>query len=392
MAQASTTRRSQTDFEQLRFLGSGAFGEVHMCRNRIDGQLYALKVVKIRVDDARRDKVLREARLLSSLTHSRIVRYFQCWIEAVEEDVIEDGQQSRTNPSADVLPTIVDGCIADVETPPASAPIHGTPPTGALTTATAAAAPALTPRLACNICSKNYLDWFVAFSAWSALDASLQPLNLCQECYKLALINLGFDLSRISISHKGADNAANGGVLDSNADKAGFTPSVGGPSALPSPPPRKTVVASYLYIQTEFCERTLLEECVEIIKRYTVDGKDVTSPGNLVSDGAAAGGHAEGVGTAALTLNSQGNVTTELSVSTAALVITPHAMARIWQLFWEIVEGLAYLHGSNVVHRFVSRHRCPPKYQLTWAVSTALRHSDKAGNRHVCFDQSLYSH
>jgi serine/threonine protein kinase len=72
MAQASTTRRSQTDFEQLRFLGSGAFGEVHMCRNRIDGQLYALKVVKIRVDDARRDKVLREARLLSSLTpHGR---------------------------------------------------------------------------------------------------------------------------------------------------------------------------------------------------------------------------------------------------------------------------------------------------------------------------------
>lgn len=308
-----------------------------MCRNRIDGQLYALK--KIRVDDSRREKVLREARLLSSLTHQRIVRYYQCWIETVEEDASDDSHRSSsTNPSSDAqTPTILDAPDRQIaDTPPLQAApplIHGTPPT----------ATPVVPRLVCNICSKSYLDWSVAFSAWSALDASLQPLNLCTDCYKLALINLGFDLSRISITYKeieggtGTDGAGAG-----EKGTAGATPGGAGDGTTPvgtvppalapaPPPPKRTVVASYLYIQTEFCERTLLEECVEIVKRYAPEGpRDVTSPGN--SSNSSSG-------------------SSSASAAGQALVIAPLAMARIWQLFWEIVEGLAYLHGANVVHR-----------------------------------------
>lgn len=74
--------RYRTDFEEMQFLGRGAFGEVIKVRNRIDNRFYAIK--RIRLDPLNVEynkKILREVTMLSRLHHERIVRYYQAWIE-----------------------------------------------------------------------------------------------------------------------------------------------------------------------------------------------------------------------------------------------------------------------------------------------------------------------
>lgn len=77
-----TIGRYQTDFEEIQFLGKGAFGEVIKVCNRIDGRFYAIKRIRLDPNDAENNKkILREVTLLSRLHHERIVRYYQAWIE-----------------------------------------------------------------------------------------------------------------------------------------------------------------------------------------------------------------------------------------------------------------------------------------------------------------------
>lgn len=78
--------RYHMDFEELEMLGEGGFGAVWKCRNRLDGQLYAIK--KIRLDPSNEfinKKLLREVKTLSGLHHQSVVRYFQAWIEGDKE-------------------------------------------------------------------------------------------------------------------------------------------------------------------------------------------------------------------------------------------------------------------------------------------------------------------
>ncbi|EKX39856.1 hypothetical protein GUITHDRAFT_76103, partial [Guillardia theta CCMP2712] len=85
--------RYRQEFEEVKQLGKGGFGEVWMCRNRLDGQCYAIK--KIQLDSSNETlnrKMLREVKTLSGLHHQSIVRYYQAWIESrqgecgIEED------------------------------------------------------------------------------------------------------------------------------------------------------------------------------------------------------------------------------------------------------------------------------------------------------------------
>eukprot|EP00013_Stygamoeba_regulata_P002187 CAMPEP_0177639296 /NCGR_PEP_ID=MMETSP0447-20121125/5945_1 /TAXON_ID=0 /ORGANISM="Stygamoeba regulata, Strain BSH-02190019" /LENGTH=648 /DNA_ID=CAMNT_0019141313 /DNA_START=43 /DNA_END=1986 /DNA_ORIENTATION=+ len=79
--------RFNTDFEDHTDLGKGAFGSVARARNKIDRQNYAIKKVKLnRGADNLQQKILREVSALSKLAHHNIVRYFQAWIEEIEEE------------------------------------------------------------------------------------------------------------------------------------------------------------------------------------------------------------------------------------------------------------------------------------------------------------------
>ncbi|KAH9256494.1 hypothetical protein BASA81_005409 [Batrachochytrium salamandrivorans] len=87
--QASTTSqgsRFASEFETLGLLGSGSFGKVYRVKNKLDGCLYAVKMVKQKVQGKTgRERVLKEVYALSALVNNsdnlHVVRYFSSWID-----------------------------------------------------------------------------------------------------------------------------------------------------------------------------------------------------------------------------------------------------------------------------------------------------------------------
>ncbi|XP_041892771.1 eukaryotic translation initiation factor 2-alpha kinase 1 isoform X1 [Corvus kubaryi] len=79
------TSRYLIEFEEVARLGKGGYGKVYKVRNKLDGQFYAIKKIKIK-KATRRDcmKVLREVKVLAGLQHPNIVGYHTAWMEQVQ--------------------------------------------------------------------------------------------------------------------------------------------------------------------------------------------------------------------------------------------------------------------------------------------------------------------
>ncbi|NWR32906.1 E2AK1 kinase, partial [Tachuris rubrigastra] len=79
------TSRYMNEFEEVARLGKGGYGKVFKVRNKLDGQFYAIKKIKIK-KATRRDcmKVLREVKVLAGLQHPSIVGYHTAWMEQVQ--------------------------------------------------------------------------------------------------------------------------------------------------------------------------------------------------------------------------------------------------------------------------------------------------------------------
>ncbi|XP_042884858.1 eukaryotic translation initiation factor 2-alpha kinase 1-like isoform X2 [Penaeus japonicus] len=74
--------RYSREFEELSVLGKGGFGLVTKVRHRLDGRLYAVKIISIRKNDLKTlDPLLREVQSLAQLDHANIVRYHSTWIQ-----------------------------------------------------------------------------------------------------------------------------------------------------------------------------------------------------------------------------------------------------------------------------------------------------------------------
>lgn len=74
------------EFELLKWLGKGGFGDVIMVRNKLDGNVYAIKRIPLNPrSKLLNKKILREAKLFSRLNHENVVRYFNSWIEAIHK-------------------------------------------------------------------------------------------------------------------------------------------------------------------------------------------------------------------------------------------------------------------------------------------------------------------
>eukprot|EP01119_Soliformovum_irregulare_P020911 TRINITY_DN6843_c0_g2_i2.p1 TRINITY_DN6843_c0_g2~~TRINITY_DN6843_c0_g2_i2.p1 ORF type:complete len:1469 (-),score=373.99 TRINITY_DN6843_c0_g2_i2:69-4475(-) len=82
--------RFRSDFEELEQLGSGGFGVVLKVKNRLDGRYYALKRVKLNAKQQSLSKMIREVTTLSRLNHQYVVRYYQAWLEGID-DTQSDG-------------------------------------------------------------------------------------------------------------------------------------------------------------------------------------------------------------------------------------------------------------------------------------------------------------
>jgi translation initiation factor 2-alpha kinase 4 len=165
--------RHRTDFVTLSELGHGAFGTTYKVKNRVDGREYAMKTVRLGegVCSAERNRVLREAEVLSRLSSKHVVRYYSAWIE-----------------KGDAEATAFD----DVENE-----LYSASEFSSIDQASASSAQATV----CSLCRSAYKDWEGSFEQWGLLDAVLQPLSLCQECY-LSSLPLTVDRSGVTVREK----------------------------------------------------------------------------------------------------------------------------------------------------------------------------------------------
>ncbi|OUM65729.1 hypothetical protein PIROE2DRAFT_29232, partial [Piromyces sp. E2] len=81
--------RYQNEYDEIETLGKGGFGQVYKARNRLDGQLYAIKKIKLQskpkefTEDLR---IVREVKTFARISnHPNIVRYHASWIEVEEK-------------------------------------------------------------------------------------------------------------------------------------------------------------------------------------------------------------------------------------------------------------------------------------------------------------------
>ncbi|XP_035732758.1 eIF-2-alpha kinase GCN2-like [Vespa mandarinia] len=79
--------RIQNEFEILKWLGKGAFGDVLKVRNKLDGGVYAIKRIELNPKNRQLNrKITREVKLLSRMNHENVVRYYNSWIESATLD------------------------------------------------------------------------------------------------------------------------------------------------------------------------------------------------------------------------------------------------------------------------------------------------------------------
>lgn len=89
--------RIQNEFEVLKWLGKGAFGDVLKVKNKLDGGIYAIKRIELNPKKKQLNKkITREVKLLSRMNHENVVRYYNSWIESATLD--DPTRHSRFTP------------------------------------------------------------------------------------------------------------------------------------------------------------------------------------------------------------------------------------------------------------------------------------------------------
>eukprot|EP00347_Sterkiella_histriomuscorum_P020704 403336798 len=79
--------RYKQDFEELGKIGEGGAGRVYKARHKFDRNIYAIKKVKLyKHDEEENDRIKREVTVISKLHNQHIVRYFQAWLEHIEDE------------------------------------------------------------------------------------------------------------------------------------------------------------------------------------------------------------------------------------------------------------------------------------------------------------------
>jgi len=169
--------RHITEFDYLETIGEGGYGVVYKVRNRLDSRIYALKRVRISknhkkmrfheaLSNASSCKVVQEAQVLSSLQHDNVVRYYGAWTETSGTPLQHDCDRSESQ-----LSHLSSWSFGETTTSNTSSTMNISEDL----------------HYVCHLCQSNYQDWEVSFEHWGLLDAVLQPLDLCIDCYLKSL-------------------------------------------------------------------------------------------------------------------------------------------------------------------------------------------------------------
>ncbi|KAI4482571.1 hypothetical protein M0804_008424 [Polistes exclamans] len=79
--------RIRNEFEILKWLGKGAYGDVLKVKNKLDRGVYAIKRIELNPKKRQLNrKITREVKLLSRVNHENVVRYYNSWIESATID------------------------------------------------------------------------------------------------------------------------------------------------------------------------------------------------------------------------------------------------------------------------------------------------------------------
>ncbi|KAL0969170.1 hypothetical protein UPYG_G00223410 [Umbra pygmaea] len=90
------------EFEELQLLGKGAFGSVIKVQNKLDGCNYAVKRIQVNPASKQFRRIKGEVTLLSRLNHENIVRYYNAWIERHETPSIGVLSSDSSEPQSTV--------------------------------------------------------------------------------------------------------------------------------------------------------------------------------------------------------------------------------------------------------------------------------------------------
>uniref|UniRef100_A0A672K135 non-specific serine/threonine protein kinase n=1 Tax=Sinocyclocheilus grahami TaxID=75366 RepID=A0A672K135_SINGR len=232
--------RYYNEFSELQLLGKGAFGAVIKVQNKLDGCYYAVKRIQVNPASKQFRRIKGEVTLLSRLNHENIVRYYNAWIERHETPatgaVSSDSSETVSSPERPQRPAAPErnelGLMDNIE--------DDAPP----------------PALASSV------EWSTSLERSSSAKCSAADSSDDEE---------DEDEEEDTLSEKAAD------PLESSDSE------------------KPLLIAHYLYIQMEYCEKSTL--------RDTIDQ-------GLYQD-----------------------------------------VSRLWRLFREILDGLSYIHEQGMIHR-----------------------------------------
>jgi|ERR1711934_180928 len=113
MGELRQTMSSTRDFEKKKLLGKGSSGTVYHVKRISDKKSYALKEVSLSSLPAReRDDAVNEVRLLASVSHPNIIKYYEAFVEGgkmfIVTELVRDGdlfqKLQRTHQRRQTLP------------------------------------------------------------------------------------------------------------------------------------------------------------------------------------------------------------------------------------------------------------------------------------------------
>ncbi|XP_067471062.1 eIF-2-alpha kinase GCN2 [Thunnus thynnus] len=268
------------EFEELQLLGKGAFGAVIKVQNKLDGCYYAVKRIQVNPASKQFRRIKGEVTLLSRLNHENIVRYYNAWIERNEissAGVLSNTDSSETQSTADKPPRGRD-------------PPQRLNELGLLDNVEAMAPP---PALSSSV------EWSTSIERSSSAKCSGHQSSDDEDDDE---DDDDDEEDVFGASFLPSDSDSRSDIIFDNGDESIEEMSQVEPIKRPvtdttesTDSERPILIAHYLYIQMEYCEKSTL--------RDTIDH----------------GLHQD--------------------------------QNRLWRLFREILDGLAYIHEQGMIHR-----------------------------------------